>query len=82
MVIPAVFAGFLAPVPPKLIGGLGLSFESVGAGAVPGDFPVDGGAEALAVCCSRFCKSFEVEVEAVVGVGVPGTDRLLFGAFS
>src|SRR5208282_5240387 len=80
LVIPAVLGAPLPPVPPKLVGGVGLSLTSVGFCVL---FAADrGGTEALAVLGCKFCKSLVVEEEAVAGPGVLAMDTLLCGAFS
>lgn len=76
--------GFLAPpVPPKLIGGLGLSFAVFGTDAAC-DFraAVRAWVGVLALFCSMLCRSFEVAAEEVPAVPVLVGGTVLFGALS
>jgi hypothetical protein len=82
LVIPAFLP---PPVPPKLIGGFGLSFTGFSPAEVPGVLFLAGPDDAepfAALCRSKLCNSLALAAEAVVGVAVMPMGALFFGAFS
>ena len=81
LVIPALL---LPPVPPKLIGGFGLSFTGFSPAEVPVVFFLADRdvAEPFALWCSRLCNSLELAPAAVAGLAVAPMGALFFGAFA
>jgi hypothetical protein len=81
LVIPAFLP---PPVPPKLIGGFGLSFTGFSPAEAPGVLLAgrDDAELFAALCRSTLCNSLALAAEAVAGVAVIPMGALFLGAFS